>query len=456
MNETSPDAPAPSPAPAPAAPETPAPAKAPGVLRKSAIIFLILFGLIGVLLFPVVVEPWIVGKVRSSLAGQGLELTDASELSVSLFGGAVTGKNLSVHETGKTAEVFKISALDADVALLDSISSGDVVIQSLVIEGLTGSLRRSGDGHIPGTPPEEAGKPTDWLGLGKKLMEWYKKYAPQDDGTAKEPTEPGKEPGKEPPAQPGEKVPAQPKPSFDWPNATRYEPQPQPGKPWPRVLIRNLSISGTGMSLPDESPFDLTGFSFKGTNVALQLKGDEVMDFTGDLTTKGSGPLALKLNRQGGKAGTMQLSAKQVPLEALSAKSISGDALAPYGLKGLADLLIDTTWTGWKQISAVTSTLSQATMQPDKDAGDVARQFATAINAFEGKPITWAPKLGGTLVQPVFTDTGLNSLKGSAVEAGKQKAIEEGKKQLDQQLEKNPQVKDAADKAKDLFKGLGK
>lgn len=453
MNETSPDAPASSPVPSP---EAPAPAKAPGVLRKSAIIFLILFGLIGVLLFPLVVEPWIVGKVRSSLAGQGLELSDKSELSVSLFGGAVTGKDLILHETGQTAEVFKATSLNADVALLDSISSGDVVVESLVIEGLTGSLRRSGNGHIPGTPPEEAGKPTDWLGLGKKLMEWYKQYAPQDESSGDKPAEPGKEPGKEPPTQPGEKVPAKPKPSFDWPNATRYEPQPQPGKGWPRVLIRHLSITGTSMGLPDESPFDLTGFTFKGTNVALQLKGDEVMDFTGDLTTKGSGPMALKLNRQGGKTGTMQLSAKQVPLEALSAKSISGDALAPYGVKGLADLVIDSNWTGWKQTSVVTSTLSQATMQPDKSAGDVARQFATAINAFEGKPITWAPKVGGTLLQPVFTDTGLDSLKGSAVEAGKQKAIDEGKKQLDKQLEKNPQVKDAADKAKDLFKGLGK
>lgn len=445
MTETSPDAAAPT-----ADPAVP-PAKPPGVIRKSAVIVLLVVSLVGILLFPLVVEPWIVGKVKSTLAAQGMELAEGSELSVSLFGGAVTGKDLKVRETGKTAEVFTATTLDADVALLDSITSGDVVLESLVIEGLSGSLRRT-DGHIPGTPPEEPGKPTDWLALGKKLLEWYKKYAPQDDGTA-EPTEPGKEPA---PGKPEEKVPAQPKPSFDWPDATRYEPQPQPGKPWPRVLIRKLSINGTGMSLPDASPFDITGFSLTGTNVALRLKADEVMDLKGDLTTKGSGPVALVMNRQGGKSGTMQLSAKQVPIEALSAKEISGDTLAPYGAKGLADLMIDTQWTGWKQTSAVTSTLSKMSMQPDKSAGDLARQFATAVNAFDGKPVTWAPKLGGTLLAPVFTDTGMDSLKASAVDAGKEKVLEEGKKQLDQQLEKNPELKGATDKAKDLFKGLGK
>jgi len=451
MTESSPDAAAPVPAPATAA--TVAPTKQPGVIRKSAVIFLVLVGLIGVLLFPLVVEPWIVAKVKSSLAAQGLELAEGSELSVSMFGGAVTGKDLKLRETGKPTEVFAATTLNADVALLDSLTSGDVVIDSVVLEGLTGNLRRT-NGHVPGTPPgDEPGKPTDWLGMGKQLLEWYKKYAPQDEATGEQPTEPGKEPA---PTKPSEKVPAQPKPSFDWPNATRYEPQPQPGKPWPRVLIRHLSITGNAVGLPDESPFDVTGFAVTGTNVAMRLKSDEVMDLKGDLTTKGSGPMALAINRQGGKAGTMLLSAKQVPIEALSSKQISGDALAPYGAKGLADLVIDTKWTGWKQTSAVTSTLSKMTMQPDKSAGDVARQFATAVNAFDGKPMTWAPKLGGTLLAPVFTDTGLDSLQASAVDAGKEKVIDEGKKQLDKQLEKNPQVKDAADKAKDLFKGLGK
>jgi hypothetical protein len=445
MTETSPDAAAPT-------VDAAVPAKAPGFMRKSAVIALVVVALIGVLLFPLVVEPWIIGKVKSTLAAQGMELTDDSELSVSMFGGAVTGKDLKIRETGKPATIFTTTTLNADVALMDSLSSGDVVIDSLVIEGLSGSLRRNPEGQVPGTPPGEPGKPLDWLGYGKQLMEWYKKYAPQDEASS-EPTEPGKEPQ---PTKPEEKVPAQPKPAFDWPDATRYEPQPQPGKPWPRVLIRKLSITGTSMGLPDESPFDITGFSVTGSNVAMRLKGDEVMDLKSDLTTKGSGPLALVINRQGGKSGTMQLNAKQVPIEALSSKQISGDALAPYGAKGLADLVIDTQWTGWKQTSAVTSTLSKMSMQPDKDAGDVARQFASAVNAFDGKPVTWAPKLGGSLLAPVFTDTGMDSLKASAVGAAKDKAIDEGAKQLDKQLEKNPAVKDATDKAKDLFKGLGK
>ena len=453
MPETSPDATSPS-----ADPIAPA-VKTPGVLRKSAVIFLVLVAIIGVLMFPLVVEPWIVGKVKSTLAGQGLELAKGSELSVSVFGGAVTGKALTLRETGQTSDVFTATTLNADIALIDSVTSGDVVIESLVIEGLTGNLRRT-NGRVPVLDPTgEPGKPTDWLGLGKQLMDWYKKYAPAG-GEDKAPAEPGKEPAPEKPAEKAEKkaekVPAKPTVAIDWPHATRYLPQPQPGGKWPRVLIRHLSINGTTLGLPDESPFDLTGFALTGTNVALRLNGDETMDLKGDLTTRGSGPMALAINRQGGRDGTMKLDAKQVPIEALSNPQISGNAMTGYGAKGLADLTIDTTWTGWKQTSAVTSTLSQMTMQPDKDAGAVAHQFASAINAFGGKPVAWSPRLGGTLAQPVFTDNGLDSLKASALgaakDAAKDKAVEEGQKQLD----KNPQLKGATDKAKDLFKGLGK
>ena len=449
--------------------------KKPSVIRKSAAIFLLVLVVVSILLIPLVIEPWILAKVKSSLAAQGLELAEGSELSVSVFGGAVAGKDLKLREVplldpaeksapkinvdaAPTAPIFTATTLTADIALMDSISSGDVVIESLVIEGLTGSLRRT-NGRVPVlNPTAEPGKPTDWLGLGKQLMEWYKKYAPESAETSEE--KPATEPGKEPTTEPTEKVPAKPTVATDWPKATRYEPQPQPGAQWPRLLIRHLSITGTSMGLPDESPFDLTGFSVTGTNVAMRLNSDEVMDFKADLTTKGSGPMALVINRQGGRDGTMKLNAQKVPIEALSSPQISGSALAEYGATGLADLAIDSSWTGWKQTSTVTSTLSKMTMQPDKSASDVTRQFASAINAFGGKPIAWTPKLGGTLVQPVFTDTGMDSLQasvvGAAVEQGKEKALEEGTKQLDKQLEKNPQLKDASDKAKELFKGFGK
>jgi hypothetical protein len=453
-------------------------AKKPSLLRKSAVIFFVLFGVISILLIPLLVEPWILAKVKSSLATQGLELTEGSELSISVFGGAITGKDLKLREVAQpntaamasaeatsgpqatpSANIFTATTLTADIALMDSLSSGDVVIESLIIEGLSGNLRRT-NGRVPVlNPTAEPGKPTDWLGLGKQLMEWYKKYAPENTEASEE--KPSTEPGKEPtPTKPTEKVPAKPTVATDWPKATRYEPQPQPGGKWPRLLIRHLSIHGTSMGLPDESPFDLTGFAVTGTNVAMRLNSDEVMDFKADLTTKGSGPMALVINRQGGRDGTMKLNAQKVPIEALSSPQISGSALSEYGATGLADLAIDSSWTGWKQLSTVTSTLSNMKMQPDKSASDVTRQFASAINAFGGKPIAWTPKLGGTLVLPVFTDTGIDSLKasavGAAVEQGKEKALEEGAKQLDKQLEKNPQLKGASDKAKDLFKGLGK
>ena len=488
MTETSKDAAANADAKPALPPAAGAKIKKPSVVRKSAAIFLIVLVVVSVLLIPLVIEPWILSKVKSSLAAQGLELAEGSELSVSVFGGAVTGKDLKLREVAQlnptekadekadekaekkavpktivdaapAANIFTATTLNADVALMDSLFSGDVVIESLVIEGMTGNLRRT-NGRVPViNPTAEPGKPTDWLGLGKQMMQWYKKYAPESPETSEEkpPTESGKEPS---PSIPSEKVPAKPTVATDWPKATRYEPQPQLGGRWPRLLIRHLSITGTSMGLPDESPFDLTKLTLTGTNVAMRLNSDEVMDFKADLTTKGSGPMALAINRQGGRDGTMKLNAQKVPIEALSSPQISGGALAEYGATGLADLTIDSSWTGWKQTSTVTSTLSKMTMQPDKSASDVTRQFASAINAFGGKPIAWTPKLGGTLVQPVFTDTGMDSLQasvvGAAVEQGKEKALEEGAKQLDKQLEKNPQLKGASDKAKELFKGFGK
>ena len=99
MTETPPVAAAPAADPA-------VPAKPPGFIRKSAAIALIVVVVVGILLFPLVVEPWIVAKVKSTLAAQGMELSEDSQLSVSMFGGAVTGKDLKIRETGKPATIF--------------------------------------------------------------------------------------------------------------------------------------------------------------------------------------------------------------------------------------------------------------------------------------------------------------------------------------------------------------
>lgn len=445
----------------PAAPAAPAaPPRKPGIIRKSMVIILAVVTLAFVLSFPFVIEPWIVNQAKSALAAQGLELAPESKLSVSIFGLKLSGTDLKLREKGDPNEVFSATELTADIALMDSITSGDVVLDRLVIDGLTGDLRRRG-GRVPIlTPKDEEGKPgepTDWLKLGQQLMEWYRKYAGADED----------KPGDQPADKPGEKPGPIPEIPTDWPQAKVYRPAPVPGH-WPRVLIRDLSINGKALGLPDDSPFDVTGFNVKGTNVALRLHADEVMNLTADVITKGSGPLDLALNRQGGKTGKLTMNAKGVPVEALNSKAISNGALDAYGPKGLADLAISSDWTGWDLTSAIQGSLSKLSLQPTKEAGTVVNELANVVNQLDGRPLTWLPKLGGKLYAPVFTDTGLTSLRDSATKAGadavvdkaKEKALEEGTKLLDQQLDKNPELKKATegatDKAKELFKGFGK
>jgi hypothetical protein len=462
MNEAQPVEPSTPPvadAAANAAADTGKPLKAPGVLRKAALGFIVVSGLIGAAAFPFVIEPMVIGQLHQTLAQNNLRLAEGSQLSVSFFGGSLSGHDLVMHEIKGSQNVLQVKKLEADLALLESVQSGDVVMTNLIIDGLSGSFRRENGGRIPILEPaDKEGKPTDWLGLGKQLMEWYKKYAPEstEDKTAEEkPGEP-----KPPEQAPAEPVPPKPKPATDWPDAVVYHPQPQPGQPWPRVVIRNLSINGTNFGLPDESPFDVTAFQLQGKDVSLRLHPHEVMNLDGQVSTKGSGPLTMKIQRNGGKEGTMALKAEKVDLAALSNPAISGDALSSFGATGKMDLSLSTNWLGWKQTSDVVTMLSETRLQPNADASDTTRQIASTMNALDGKPISWKPTLGGTLFSPVFTDYGLQSLQASAVEAGKQKAIEEGtkavQKEADKLLDKNPAAKGAADKAKDLLKGFGK
>jgi hypothetical protein len=433
---------------APEAPsvDTPKLVKSPSLIRRSAVIFLLIFVALGFASFPFVIQPWVIGLVHKSLESQGLVLSDDSHLSVNFLDGSVSGNDLHIHEFEGAQNVFTAKQLHADLAIWQSITSGDMVLSKLIVDGLSGSLRRNDKGRIPifEPPGTEPGKPIDWLTIGQQLIDWYKKYAPELSADT------------DPNAPPPEPVPPKAKPATDWPNAVIYEPQPQPGTQWPRLVVHDLLINGTQLGLPDDSPFDITEFTLKGTFVALRLRPHEVMTLEGHLSTKGSGPLTLLINRAGGASGTLQLNAKEVSIKALSNPAITGDALTTYGTTGTTDLLIDTQWKGWKQTSTVTSQLRDVTMQPTKDAGDTARQLASAINAFGGKPVAWSPTLGGTLYAPVFTDYGIKSLQASALDAGKAKVIDEGAKQLNQQLDKNPELKNATDKAKDLFKGVGK
>jgi hypothetical protein len=438
----------------PAAPEAPAaPVKKPGFIRKSAVIVLLGLALLVLVVAPFVANAMAMSQIKGLLAGRGLELTPESRLSVSVFGGAITGTNLGIRRIGSTTVDCAATNLNADLAMLDSLDAFDLIIDDLAIEGMTGSLRRH-EAQPPKPAPEGAASGTsgggvldqpDWLKMAKRLEEWYLNRQEQKNP----------QPGAPPPARPAAVNPP------SWTTALRYQPAPKPGGHWPRVLVRKLSVNGSQLGLPDMTVFDVTSFSVKGTNVALDLLPGETMTLSGHGETTGSGPMDVNLERKGGENGSLTLKAEKLPVEALSSPAISGDTLTPYGAKGVAKLDLTLAWTGWELAGTVESVLTGLSLTPDKEAGDRARQVAAAVNALKGKPIRWPVKLGGTLYAPTITDTGVETvLKEGAFDAAKgaamDNATEEADKLLEKQGEKNPEVKKAADAAKGLLKGLGK
>src|SRR4051812_688085 len=148
-------------APVPATTEA-KPAKRPGIIRKSAVILLLVLAVLLVLAFPLVIEPWLVGKVRSSLAGQGLKLNDDAKLDISLFGGRLTGENIKLDDAKDGHLVFSASKLDGDVAVMDSLVTFDLIIDELTARDAVGDLRRRSDGSIPILAPDETGAGVNW------------------------------------------------------------------------------------------------------------------------------------------------------------------------------------------------------------------------------------------------------------------------------------------------------
>ena len=447
--------------------------KKPGLLRKSAFIILAVGILLFLLILPFWADRWAFNTITAALASRGLVLMPGSELSVSVFGLRLTGAQLKIREQDKPEDppVFVADTLNAKFALLESLSSGDVIFADLTCDGVKGDLRRRKDGEPPGGVPEDgkgSTKGQDWMALFKRGMDWWRsqKDAPAQEG---DPSKPGD------PSPPSTSTKS-PKPCYDWKGAVRYDPAPRAttAQGWhiPRILVKKISISGTSLGLPDQTPFDITKFVLTGAMVTLNLKPDEVMALMGNIETIGAGPLTLAMQRMGGQTGTLKVDAQKMPVEAMSHAAVSGDSLSRYGAKGMANLTFDATWTGWDLTGAVNSTVQHLSLNPDAQAGDRARQVAQVVNNLKDQTLVWPVKLGGTIYAPTITDNGVEAvITGSATEAVKnaaqQRASEEadklkdkGSKKLDQaiddKLKDQPAVKDATDKAKELFKGFGK
>ena len=448
----------------------PAPVKPPTVIRWWGLIGLVVVGFLGLVVLPWLVEPWVLGKLRNGLAANGWELAPESKLSFSLYGARLHGENLVMRmieksADGTQAQVATADRLNAEVALLESLTKSDAIISELAIEGMTGNLRRGPDGRIQTIPEEkdETSGPgiewakVDWVSWYHKGMEQWKKHQEQQKQQQEEQKkqEEAQKQG-QPAPKPDETQRPPAEPDIEWPKASKIKPLPQAGRHIPRVVVRKLAISGKAIKLPDESPFEVTSFTINGTNVAARQDLGETMTLVGKVTTQGAGDIDLDLLRQADDTGHLKLAAPVVPVAALSHRAIAGDALAKYGATGTANLTIDNAWTGWDLTGGVLAQITGLTLAPTVADADTAR-IATAINALKGKPIAWPVKLGGTLFAPKVTDSGVEAvMKGSAMDAAKaiitDKATEKANQELDKQLEKNPQAKEAADKLKNLFK----
>ena len=451
-----------------------APITPPKVMRWWGLIGIPVVGILGVILLPFVVEPWVLTKLRNGLAANGWELTPESQLSFSLYGARLQGEHLVMRmiqksADGTQAQVATVDRLHAEVAVWESLTRSDAIISELAIEGMTGNLRRGPDGRIQAIPKEQD-KPAgpgidwskvDWVSWYQKGMEQWKKRQELQKQQQKQQQEEQKKQEEaqnqgQPAPKPDETQRPPAEPDIEWPKASKIKPLPQAGRHIPRVVVRKLSITGKAIKLPDESPFEVTAFAINGTNVAARQDLGETMTLAGKVTTQGAGDIDLDLLRSADDTGHLKLAAPAVPVAALSHPAIAGDALAKYGATGTANLTIDNAWTGWDLSGGVLAKISGLTLAPTVTNADTAR-IATAINALKGKPIAWPVTLGGTLFAPKITDSGIEAvMKGSAMDAAKaivtDKATEKATEELNKQLDKNPQAKEAADKLKDLFK----
>jgi len=465
MTDPLPPAPAAPPADASTIPaQAPAPAKRPGLFRPSGIILLLLLLVIAVAAVPLLVEPWIVGQVRSQLAARNLAINDDCDVSVSLFGGRVQARNVRLTETGQAQPVLVAEELDADLAVSDTLKSGDLIIDALVARGVSGSFRRRADGSVPLSPPGEPGtdwSKVDWTGYAQKVLDYLKQRRDLQEIERKKQEEEAKKPPEQrtPPTPP----PPTKDPSGRWPKAVVYQPRPVLGGQPARLLIRRLDVSGTSLGLPDETAFDIARFALTGSDVAISQSPTETMTLRATVTTKGGGDYGIDLLRAPGEDGTLTIAAKQVPLQLLADPRIGGSQLAQYRPSGLGTLDLKASWTGDALAGTLASLLKDFALDPQPGAPREASEVARVANDLKGQEIAGpAIDLGGTLWAPAIAKVHVGEfLKDAATGAAKARALSEAQKQADKLLDKNPALKQATEqpalkKGLDALKGLGK
>ncbi|MFM2091108.1 MAG: hypothetical protein RLZZ127_1597 [Planctomycetota bacterium] len=423
--------------PVPATPAAPAvPPRRPRWLRAWAWILILLFVVGSALLATVLADGWLRSAVVAGAARAGLELDPASELSVSLLDARIHGRGIrftALNDPAR-AEVLRIGELDADLAVLDSLGEGSLVVESLVATGVRGDLRKRGTWQpLPeAEEPSESGKPIDWERYYRLGMEQLKKWAEQRELDRKK----AEEEAKLPPEQRPKPPPAVDRPAEDWPKARRFDPPPEVKiRQLPRVVIRRLAISGEAIAIPHDSPLAITGFAVDGAALAIPLRGEEVMRLAGELRTAHTAPASFTLVRSATGAGSLDLAVPGFPLELLADRRLGGERFARYGVGGSATASLRQTWQGWDMQAVVSATIANLRMAP-AGADKELKRTAEIVNRIK-TPIIWPVRLGGTLYAPTVTDTGFAAaMSGALGGAAKELIGAEAEKQVDKQLDK--------------------
>ncbi len=468
----------PAPAPAPDAAPAAEPKPKPRLIRWKGLIALLIIVILFALVLPWVVERQAKGMITQALLARGWELTPDSTLQINLYRASIHGENLGLRLAkadagGKQEQVFHCDRLHAGLAMLESLSKRDLIVDELALEGASGNLRRGPDGRPPvvATPEDTTGtgggtdwKKVDWKSYYEKAMEYLKKR--QAEKQQQEEQAKQRKPGD--PIPEAEKLP--PKIDPDWPQAKRYQPSPVGERHIPRVVVRKLAISGKGIQMPDDGPFDVASFTVNGTNLSARQDIGETMTLNGTFITTAAGDVSLDWVRDANDGGKLAVKAPSLPLEALNDPAVAGEGLNRYGLKGTANLDIPLSWQGWDLTGTINATIKNLELHP-QDPDPKTKQVAQVIERLKGRDLPWKATVGGTLLKPTLTDTGVEgfiaAMKDAVIDQAKAEAIkrgtEEAQKQLDKQLEKNPVLKEKKEqleqdpnvqKAKEGLKGL--
>jgi len=428
-------------------PEEPTP-KRPGKFRWWTVIAVPVIALGSGLVLWIGGDHMLTSAIRDSIRDRGLELGEQTRLEAQFLGGkvALTDAELIAHSDEETRVMLRSPRAAVDLAIWDTITSGDVIVEELSMRDAVIDLRRFPDGSIPGpeatpeeVPPDaeeqDEAPPRDWVESYERVRKWYDRAQDWTTDDEAEDAEP------EQPVQPAE----------GWDQAKRFYPTPEPGDPLPlpRVLIRSLDLGGKQLRLPDatgedaEAPLDLAEFALRGSDVSLRPVAGESMNLAFDFTTRGAGDGSIALVRAL-EAGSLQGGWDAIPLPVVAAEEVAGARIAKWRPRGTAVLAIDAEWQGEVLDGTIVVDLEDLELHPRDDAGEEAHELAKTLAELsslhqevageEPFVLRWQLELGGSPQKPEIENLGPESMllaiqqqARELVERKARAAIDEGK-----------------------------